>query len=271
MPLLAEVEARAVSINLRACAILRFMQLQTSAYIPGSSIVHACDARVKVMLLFGYTVTLFWADTWLGQGLFAALCLASILLARIPLVRLLAMGIPVYVLAAFTVVFASINQQVGFELGVFYGIRMILLVLASLVVVFTTTSSQLTDALRSFLRPLRALKVPVDDFAMVACMALRFIPVMAQELCAVHDAQWSRCAPFTGGSLVRRLSAWSSVFIPLFVGMFRRADKLSVAMDARCYGLSGKRTALREPRMKAADAVCLVCGLAFMAVVAAFL
>lgn len=247
------------------------MQLQTSAYIPGSSIVHACDARVKVLLLFGFTISLFWTETWVGQGLLAALCIALILLARIPVERVLAMGIPVYVLAAFTVAFASINQQVGFELGAFYGIRMILLVLASLAVVLTTTSSQLTDALGSFLRPLRVMKVPVDDFAMVACMALRFIPVMAQELCAVHDAQWSRGAPFTDGGLVRRLSAWSSVFIPLFVGMFRRADKLSVAMDARCYGLGGKRSVLRQPRMKAADAVSLAGGLAFIAAVAAFL
>ena len=115
------------------------------------------------------------------------------------------------------------------------------------------------------------LKVPVDDFAMVACMALRFIPVMAQELCAVHDAQWSRGAPFADGSLLKRLSAWSSVFIPLFVGMFRRADKLSVAMDARCYGLGVKRSVLRQPRMNAADVVSLVGGLAFMAVVAVFL
>ena len=92
------------------------MQLQTSAYIPGSSIVHACDARVKVMLLFGFTISLFWVDSWVGQSLLAALCVASILLARIPVVRVLAMGIPVYVLAAFTVVFASINQQVGLGL-----------------------------------------------------------------------------------------------------------------------------------------------------------
>ena len=232
------------------------MQLQTSAYIPGSSIVHACDARVKVMLLFGFTISLFWVDSWVGHGLLAALCVASILLARIP---------------AFTVVFASINQQVGLGLGAFYGIRMILLVLASLAVVLTTTSSQLTDALQSFLRPLRVLKVPVDDFAMVACMALRFIPVMAQELCAVHDAQWSRGAPFADGSLLKRLSAWSSVFIPLFVGMFRRADKLSVAMDARCYGLGVKRSVLRQPRMNAADVASMVGGLAFMAVVAVFL
>lgn len=247
------------------------MQLQTSAYIPGSSIVHACDARVKVMLLFGFTISLFWVDSWVGQGLLAALFVASILLARIPVVRVLAMGIPIYVLAAFTVVFASINQQVGLGLGVFYGIRMILLVLTSLAVVLTTTSSQLTDALQSFLRPLRVLKVPVDDFAMVACMALRFIPVMTQELCSVHDAQWSRGAPLADGSLLKRLSAWSSVFIPLFVGMFRRADKLSVAMDARCYGLDVKRSVLRQPRMNVADVVSLVGGLAFMAVVAAFL
>lgn len=123
---------------------------------------------------------------------------------------------------------------------------MILLVLGSFIVVLTTTSTALTDALRSFVSPLRVLHVPADDIAMVFSMAIRFIPLMAQEICAIHDAQFSRGASFHRGGLWQRLSAWPPVFIPLFVGMFRRADKLSVAMDARCYGVrGGRRTSLR--------------------------
>ena len=248
------------------------MQLQTSTYIPGTSLIHACDARVKVLLLLGYTVGLFWVETWLGQAVFAAVFVGAVLVARIPFGRVLRMGMPVYVLAAFTVLFASMNPLAGLSLGCLYGVRMILLVLASFVVVFTTTSSKLTDALRSFLQPLRAIRIPVDDLAMVFSLALRFIPLMAQELCLVHDAQLSRGASFNDGGLMQRLSAWSSVFIPLFVGMFRRADKLSVAMDARCYGISDvERTSLREDRMTLASCVALVMGLVFFTVVAIFL
>ena len=90
-----------------------------------------------------------------GQWLLGFLCLVLALSAHVPLVRMLAMGIPVYMMAALTVLFASINNQVGFALGCFYGVRMILLVLGSFIVVLTTTSTALTDALRSFVSPLR--------------------------------------------------------------------------------------------------------------------
>lgn len=254
------------------CAILRFMNLQVSAYIPGSSPVHVCDARVKIVMLVGYTATLFCAQTWLGQLLLAAVFCFALMLSRVPVCRVLGMGVPVYVLAAATVMFASINAQVGFELGCFYAVRMILLVLASLVVVCTTTSTKLTGALCWFMRPLRLVRVPVDDIAMVFSLALRFIPLTAQELCLVHDAQYSRGAPFSSGGLFRRLAAWSSVFIPLFVNLFRRADKLSVAMDARCYGAPGSvRSSLECTRMGTGSAVALFAGLLFLALVAAFL
>ena len=180
------------------------------------------------------------------------------------------MGILVYMMAALTVLFASINTHVGFALGCFYGVRMILLVLGSFIVVLTTTSTALTDALRSFVSPLRVLHVPADDIAMVFSMAIRFIPLMAQEVCAIHDAQFSRGASFHRGGLWQRVSAWPPVFIPLFVGMFRRADKLSVAMDARCYGVrGGRRSSLRDYRMTRASVAVSVVGLGVLAAIAA--
>ena len=105
------------------------MQLRINTYIDGDSFVHTCD--VKVLLLCAYTATVFWVETWAGQFLLVLLCLVLTLSARVPLGRMLAMGIPVYMMAALTVLFASINGQVGFALGCFYGVRMILLVLGS--------------------------------------------------------------------------------------------------------------------------------------------
>ena len=158
------------------------MQLRVNTYIDGDSFVHTCDARVKVLLLCAYTATVFWVETWAWTvPAWPVLCLVLALSARVPLGRMLAMGIPVYMMAALTVLFASINNQVGFALGCFYGVRMILLVLGSFIVVLTTTATALTDALRSFVSPLRVLHVPADDIAMVFSMAIRFIPLMAQE------------------------------------------------------------------------------------------
>lgn len=248
------------------------MQLRVNTYIDGDSFVHTCDAWVKVLLLCAYTATVFWVETWVGQCLLVFMCLVLALSARVSLGRMLAMGMPVYMMAALTVLFASINNQVGFALGCFYGVRMILLVLGSFIVVLTTTSTALTDALRSFVSPLRVLHVPADDIAMVFSMAIRFIPLMAQEICAIHDAQYSRGASFYHGGLWQRLSAWPPVFVPLFVGMFRRADKLSVAMDARCYGIGGgRRTSLREYRITMSSIATLALGLGLFAAMAVLL
>lgn len=142
----------------------------------------------------------------------------------------------------------------GFERGCFYAVRILLLVAASLIVSFTTTSTQLTEAFSSFLRPLRALRIPVDDVASVLSIALRFIPLVAEEMGRIHDAQWARGAKFGENGLVVRVRAWATVLVPLFVGMFRRADNLAVAMDARCYGAPGVRRTSLSHRKFGVDA-----------------
>ena len=157
----------------------------------------------------------------------------------------------------------------GFTRGCFYAIRIVLLVMASLLVSFTTTSTELTEAFSSFLRPLRKLRVPVDDVASVLSIALRFIPLVAEELGRIHDAQWSRCAKFGEAGLVVRLRAWATVLVPLFVSMFRRADALAVAMDARCYGAPDVvRTSLARRRFTVGALATLLAGLAICAALA---
>ncbi|MEG0665769.1 energy-coupling factor transporter transmembrane component T family protein [Gordonibacter sp.] len=291
--LLDKVRHRAAGLS----AILACMRIDVSSYIPGSSFVHTCDARVKIVLLAAFSATLFFVDTWVGLGLCAAVFAAVVVASGIRISRFFGMLVPVYVIAAFAVLFNGFSFDVsqvsgpvsslgdvsagvfaawvpvplvgsfgfvpaGFARGCFFAARIVLLVVGSLVVTYTTTSTQLTDALASFLRPLRRLRVPVDDIAMVFSLALRFIPVTAEEFGRVHDAQWARGAAFSEGGLWRRLRAWQTVLIPLFVGLFRRADVLAVAMDARCYGMSDdKRTSLARTRFSAKSAVAMVVGL----------
>lgn len=282
------------------------MRINVSSYISGSSPVHACDARVKLVLLVAYSVTLFLVSTWAGLGLCALAFVAAVAASGIAPRRFFGLLAPVYVLAAFTIVFNGFSFDVvqaasagvpgglgdvsagvlaevqpvalvgtfglvpaGLARGCFFAARIVLLVVASLVVTYTTTSTALTDALAAFMKPLRRLRVPVDDVAMVFSLALRFIPVTAEEFGRVHDAQWARGAAFSEGSLWARLRAWQTVLIPLFVGLFRRADSLAVAMDARCYGApDAERTSLAARRIGSGSMLALVVGLAACVVLA---
>ncbi len=271
------------------------MRIDVTAYIAGSSPVHRLDARTKIVVLAVYSVCLFLVNTWAGMACMAALFVCALIASGLPPRRVFGLVVPVYVLAAFAVlfnmfVFASPDSAVqaqaasgaagsvsgvyplvgsfsltmsGLVRGVFYALRILLLVFSSLVVTFTSTSTELTDALNCFLRPTRRIGVPVDDVATVFSITLRFIPVTAEEFCRVRDAQWSRGSKFGEGSIVQRLSAWQAVLIPLFVGLFRRADVLAQAMDARCYGMPGvDRTSLSRRRMDAPSTTVLVVGCA---------
>ena len=159
----------------------------------------------------------------------------------------------------------------GFVRGCFFALRILLLVFASLIISFTSTSTELVAALTSFLQPLRRLRVPVDDIATIFSLTLRFIPVTAQEFFRVKDAQEARCAPFSQGSAFKRLRSYTSVFVPLFVGMFRRAESLSCAMDARCYGVCDtQKTSLCALKLTSRALVILIVGLVFCTALAIF-
>ena len=274
------------------------MRIEISTYIAGSSPVHSCDARVKIVLLIAYSITLFLISSWWALGVCAAAFVALLGVSRIGPGRIFALSAPLLVIAGLAIVFNAFSFDAqaasqaavggmgavsagvfegapplilagafgfvpaGFVRGCFYALRIVLLVVASLLVSFTTTSTQLTEAFASYLRPLRRLRVPVDDVASVLSIALRFIPLVAEEIGRIHDAQWSRGAKFGEGGIASRLRAWSTVLVPLFVGMFRRADDLAVAMDARCYGMPGvPRTSLARKPLAVCDVAKLLVGL----------
>lgn len=283
------------------------MRIDIGTYISGSSPLHLCDARVKVVLLLAYSLTLFLVETWAGLGLCAvlfagALAVSGIAVRRVFSPMLPVFGIAVLVLAAngFTLdanaaasapaglgavsagvlegappiaLFGSFGiAPAGAARGCFFAVRILLLVAASLVVAFASSSAALTEAFSWFLRPLRAVRAPVDDMAAVLSVALRFIPVLAEELKRIRDAQWARGASFSEGGLGARIRAWGNVFIPLLASLFRRADSLAVAMDARCYGAPGiARTSLSSARFSTADAIALVAGVSVCAAAAILL
>lgn len=243
-------------------------------YVPGTSPVHRIDARVKLVLVIAYVAVLFGASDWRGLTVAVLFGMGALALSGVPF-RLAARGLkPVAALLVFTLVAnalrldasdallslgrISVDAQ-GLRDGVFFVVRIIALVLGTSLLTLTTSPVALTDALTRLMAPLRIVRVPTEDIAMMFSIALRFIPTTAEEAEKIVVAQTARGAVFDQGGPIRRARAWIPVLVPLFVNLFRRADDLALAMESRCYTGSG-RTRLHAPAMRPTDWVVLVAG-----------
>ena len=213
------------------------MNYRVMTYVAGDSLVHRCDARVKIVALLAYSVAIFFVRTWWGMGAFALAVVVLAGVARIPVRHMTAPLVPVAFLAAFAALFAFVADPglSGLSAGLFVAVRMVALVAASFVVCLTTTPTALLDAFSRIMSPLRVLHVPVGDIAFTLALALRFIPVISEEFLSVRRAQKARGAELDGLSFKRRLEVWGAAFTAVFVGLFRHADALAVAMDSRCF------------------------------------
>lgn len=254
-------------------------------YYPAESPVHRLDARAKLGVTTAFTVALFAVGTWSALGAAAAVVGVAVIWARVP-VRLVARGLkPVLWLLGFTILANGLRwdpaealvrlgplavDEAGVLRGGFFALRVLLLVMGTSLVTLTTSPVALTDALTSLMRPLRAVRFPADDVAMMLSIALRFVPTTAEEAERIVVAQAARGARFEEGGIVRRSKAWVPVLVPLFVRLFRRADDLAIAMESRCYTGVG-RTRLREPVMRATDWMVLVSGVTLAVLGAWFL
>lgn len=226
------------------------------------------DARAKIAILAFYSVCIFFADTWASMLVFLAISISLCFLMKPQMAKMLKLGVIVYVIAALTLffnMFIFTGQGFAFSIdgfyrGSFFAARIVLLVMTSLIVCMTTDALSISSAIRSYLSVLAPLKVPVDDISVILSIALRFIPLTAKEFFSIRDAQWSRGASFDEGPVLERVKAHCSILIPLFINMFRKADYLSMSMDARGYGISGvKRCDINA------------CGLSFASIVIAAL
>lgn len=254
-------------------------------FVPGDSPVHRLDARVKLALAAAYTVVLFASRGWSGLGVCAVFAVAAIVLSGVPW-RLALRGLrPIALLLVFTLLVNALVWRpvtalvrvgplgvsaAGLATGLYFVVRILLLVLGTSMLTLTTSPIALTDAMSSLMRPLARVRVPVDDVAMMFSIALRFIPTTAEEAEKIVVAQTARGARFDEGGPVKRARAWLPVLVPLFVNLFRRADDLAIAMESRCYTGSG-RTRLAEPRMRISDWVTLALGVTLAAAAAILL
>lgn len=249
-------------------------------YYPADSILHRLDPRVKLAGTLIYIVCLFLMNNLWGY-LVAAICLAGIIkISKVPF-RFIMKGLKtIIILLMFTVVFnlfltsgtpifewkfIHITKE-GIYLAFSMAVRLILLILGSSLMTFTTTPNQLTDGMESLLGPLKRLHVPVHEVAMMMSIALRFIPILLEETDKIMKAQQARGADFESGGLIQRAKAMVPILVPLFISAFRRAGDLAMAMEARCYRGGSGRTKMKPLHYKRRDAAAwgvLVCFIIF--------
>ncbi len=243
-------------------------------YFAGKSILHRADPRAKLIFAFVYIIALFFAKTAAAFAfalLFTALMVA---ISGVPAKVVLRAIKPLLFIIVFTAVlniFWTQGQTLLFEwkfikiyfegvvFALFMAVRIILLVVGmSVSLTYTTTPIALTDGIESLLNPLKKIKVPVHDFAMMMTIAMRFIPTLIEETDKIMDAQKARGADFENGGLVKKAKALIPILIPLFVSAFKRADDLAIAMECRSYRGGEGRTKLKQLRYSALDAVLLL-------------
>lgn len=249
------------------------------SYIPEETPASRLDARVKIVLLLAFTVAVFLGEGPLALLVWAAMLALSMHAAHMGAGRIAAALRPATVVLVLAVCANLISCDgtaevelvgpVGLSIsggarGLSAIVRIILLVGGTLVISASTTSTELADAFVRMLSPLSHLGVNVAGLGCALSIALRFVPIVAEEFQRIRLAQRARGVDFDAGGLFQRARAWVSVFAPLIIALFRRADRLSDSMEARCYA-GGPQTPSRA--LGRTDRLALVAGLAAMVAV----
>ena len=236
-------------------------------FFPGNTIAHKLDPRTKLILTLLYIVGLFCAKSFVSYGLMVALLVLSVSISDVKPKQLFRGLKPVLIIICFTAVLNlfytpgetlvsfwifTITKE-GILTAVFMVLRIALLIMGTFLLTYTTSPIALTDGMETLLGPLKKIKVPVHELAMMMSIALRFIPTLIEETDKIMSAQKARGADFENGSLVQRAKALVPILVPLFISAFRRADELAVAMECRCYNGGVGKTKLHVLRYSGRD------------------
>lgn len=230
-------------------------------YVPGTSIVHRMDSRAKLVSIFLFVFIVFLANNLLTYAVLGLFTLLALLLTRLPL-RFLLNGLkPVLIIILFTFLlhllmtkegpvlwdlgFVTFHQG-GLVQGAFISLRFVYLILITTLLTLTTTPIELTDGIESLLGPLKKIKLPVHELALMMSISLRFIPTLLEETDKIMKAQMARGAEFSSGPIKDRIRAIVPLLVPLFVSAFKRAEELATAMEARGYQGGEGRTKYRQ-------------------------
>lgn len=251
-------------------------------FFPGNSFLHRLDPRTKVILLFFLFAAIFCFDSVLSYAALTAFTAAMIALSRVPFRFIIKALKPLSWIIAFTffIHLVSTPGETFFQLwlldftkegamkGFFIALRFILLILLSALLTYTTAPLSLTDALERLMKPFICVGVPTHMIAMIMTIALRFVPTLIEEADKIIKAQQARGADFMEGSILTRIKGFVPILVPLFISVFRHADDLALAMEARCYHGGSGRTQMKTLCISTIDYLAYVLSALFLATLA---
>ncbi len=229
------------------------INMNLGQYVPTGSIIHRLDPRAKLFSMLMLVSAVFPSKTYLGVLLCLGVLMLIVRLSKISWRSVIRSAKPVFFLAIFTMIFhviAGVFREGNFAdsviSGAFTAIRLVILMMFAVMLPLTTSPLELADGLDAIFRPLERVKFPANEVSMMIAMALRFIPLLMEETDKIMRAQLSRGARLEQGNIFQRVKAFMPVLIPLIVIIFRRADDIAVAMEARGYD-GGKGRTRRKP------------------------
>ena len=234
-------------------------------YFPGDTVVHRLDPRTKLLLVIIYIVGLFNSVGWASYAFVILVTALSMAISKIkprsalkglkPLVIIIILTavLNIFYTDGTPIVEGWIITWEGIERAVMMSLRIILLIVGTFMLTYTTSPIALTDGLEIMMGPLKKIKIPVHEMSMMMSMALRFIPTLIEETDKIMSAQ--------------KAKALLPILVPLFVSAFRRADELAVAMESRCYHGGEGRTRMKQLKMQGIDVWALVLGAMFLSAI----
>ncbi|HET7578398.1 MAG TPA: energy-coupling factor transporter transmembrane protein EcfT [Bacillales bacterium] len=248
-------------------------QLIIGQYVPGDSIIHRLDPRAKLISVLIFIFIVFLANNLLTYACLAVFTIGAVGLSRVPIHYIYKGLRPVlwiilitFLLQAFMTHEGGLLFQVGpihvysggVMRGLYVAMRIFFLIVVTTLLTLTTTPIDITDGLEILLSPLKRFRLPVHEFALMISISLRFIPTLMEETEKIIKAQTARGTEFSSGPIKERVKAVVPLLVPLFIGAFKRAEDLALAMEARGYRGGEGRTRLRLLAWQFADSGLMV-------------
>ena len=258
------------------------MKITIGQFVPGNSILHRADPRTKFVLTFVYMIAVIIAENFVAYSAAIIFVCATYLCAKINIAKIIKSLKPLLIMMMITVVlnvlfYKGENVLLDFwkitiyKEGIFFAVKMllriVLLVLGSSVLMYTTTSVMLTDGIESLLSPLKKIHFPAHEIAMMMSIALRFIPTFVDETDRIMKAQKARGSDFDSKNLIQKIKSYIPILIPLFISAWRKAEDLATAMNARCYRGGEGRTKFKVLRFTYIDLLLTIITIILLVVI----
>ncbi|MDY6795325.1 MAG: energy-coupling factor transporter transmembrane component T [Actinomycetota bacterium] len=246
-------------------------RIRVGQHYPIDSPVHRLDARVKVLCILALIVAAFISRSAAGIVLLVLFTLCIIYVAKLPPLQVLGALRTVFVLLLITALaqlFFSPGRilwqlgplnitNAGVQNAVFYSLRLAMAVILMCLLTMSTNSVELLLGLEGIMAPLRWVRFPVQETAMILTTALRFLPVLLSRAGEIARVQEARGADFSSGRLLRRARSLLPVLVPLFTSCFRDAEELGTALASRGYRGGKDRSRYRASRFGAMEVLAL--------------